>query len=67
MCYSNDRCYSAPSSPDRAPNLELGGTKFDSWGRSDGRFHLTSRNGIKNMAAAVSKIIEIARKDAEEE
>lgn len=26
-----------------------------------------SRNGIKNMAAAVSKIIEIARKDAEEE
>lgn len=32
MCYSNDRCYSAPSSPDRAPNLELGGTKFDSWG-----------------------------------
>ena len=24
-----------------------------------------SRNGIKNMAAAVSKIIEIARKDAE--
>lgn len=32
MCYSNDRCYSAPSSPDRAPNLELGGTKFDTWG-----------------------------------
>lgn len=26
-----------------------------------------SRNGIKNMAAAVSKIIEIAREDAEEE
>lgn len=26
-----------------------------------------SRNGIKNMAAAVSKLIEIARKDAEEE
>lgn len=32
MCYSNDRCDSAPSSPDRAPNLELGGTKFASWG-----------------------------------
>lgn len=26
-----------------------------------------SRNGIKNMAAAVSKLIEVARKDAEEE
>lgn len=32
MCYSNDRCRSAPSLPDKAPNLELGGTKFDSWG-----------------------------------
>lgn len=31
MCYS-DRSYSASGSPDRAPNLELGGTKFDSWG-----------------------------------
>lgn len=31
MCYY-DRCYSASSSPDRAPNFELGGTKFDSWG-----------------------------------
>lgn len=31
MRYSNDRCYSsAPSSPDRALNLELGGAKFDS-------------------------------------
>lgn len=28
----NDRCYSAPSSPDRASCLEQGGTKFDSWG-----------------------------------
>ena len=31
MCYFGN-CDSAPSSPDRAPNLELGGTKFDSWG-----------------------------------
>ena len=41
MCHSNDRCDSAPSSPDRAPDPELEGTKFDSWGRSDGRSQLT--------------------------
>lgn len=32
MRYSNGRCYSAPSSLDRAPNLEWGGAKFDPWG-----------------------------------